>query len=224
MTDGRVPDLLADTIDENHRSLRQRLREAEAKHPSHDRPRDRYPLIDTFLATASRHNAAFATVIVPEVRVVVPDGHLRAKEFIHQSKALEIALGQLKAKLYGEAHAIHRSWDDVFGEVRRQAESTWRAERALVAELRYADRPERRNELLGCFDRAERRAPTRPHPYVPHQGLRGSLARHLTRYVDRFWDLAEGRMVPEPVRPHDRGHDGLLAQYLLADPHFSDEE
>jgi hypothetical protein len=36
--------------------------------------------------------------------------------------------------------------------------------------------------------------------------------------------MAEGRMVPEPVRVHDRSHDGLLTQWLLADPHFADED
>jgi len=217
-------DLLTETIEENHRSLRQRLSAAEAKHPTADRPRDRYPLTDTFLAAASRHNAAFNAVILPEVRDHVTDGHVRAHDFTRQSKAFEVALAQLKAKLYGEAHAIRRSWDDVFKQVRGEADATWRMERALVAELQYDELPERRNEMVSQFDRAERHAPTRPHPYIPHQGVGGSAARHVALLVDKFWDMAEGRMVPEPVRVHDRSHDGKLAQYLLADPHFTDED
>jgi len=218
-----APDLLAETIEENHRSLRERLSAAEAKHPSAARPRDRYPLIDTFLAAASRHHAAFAAVILPEVRAHVTDGHLRARDFVRQGKVYEVALGQLKAKLYGEAHAIHRSWDEVFDEVRMQADATWRAERALVAELKYGDLPERRNMMVSRFDRAERHAPTRPHPFLPHGRVGGFAARHLALLVDRFWDMTEGRMVPEPVRVHDRSHDGKLTQWLLADPHFADE-
>lgn len=204
--------------------MRERLRAAEAAHSTADRPRDRYPLIDTFLAAASRHNAAFLTVILPEVRDRVTDGHVRAHDFARQSTEFEVALGQLKARLYGEAHAIHRTWDDVFHQVQGEADAIWRLERALVAELEYADPIEERNELVGAFDRAERHAPTRPHPYLPHQGMGGSVARHVALLVDKFWDMAEGRMVPEPVRPHDRSKDGLLAQYLLADPHLPDDD
>jgi len=218
-----APDLLAQTIDENHRSLRQRLSAAEAKHPTADRPRDRYPLTDSFLAAASRHNAAFVAVVLPEVRAHLADGHLRARDFARQMRTFEVALSQLKAKLYGEAHAIHRTWSDVFAQVRREADATWRVERALVAELRYDDSVEHSDDLLDRFDRAERHSPTRPHPYLPHQGVGGSAARHLALLVDRFWDMAEGRMAPEPVRPHDRSHDGLFTQYLLADPHFADD-
>jgi hypothetical protein len=219
-----APDLLAETIETNHRSLREKLRLAAAAHPSLDRPRDAYPDIDTFLAAASRHNAAFHAVILPEARTHVPDGHQRARDFIRQSKVFEVALAELKARLYGSAQAMHHSWAEVFDDVRRHADATWRMERALVAELQYADLPEVRNELVGAFDRAERHAPTRPHPFIPHQGFVGQGARRIALLVDRFWDMAEGRMVPEPVRVHDRSHDGLLTQYLLADPHFPDED
>ena len=38
--------------------------------------------------------------------------------------------------------------------------------------------------------------------------------------ADRFWDAAEGRVIPEPVHPRPRRHDSLIAQYLVADPRF----
>jgi len=218
-----TPDLLIETIEANHRSLRARLKAAEEARATVDRPRDRYPLTDTFLAAASRHNGAFVAVVLPEVRQHVTDGHLRARDFARQMRAFEVALSQLKAKLYGEAHAIRRSWDEVFRQVSGEADVTWRMERALVAELQYDELPEHRNEMVAQFDRAERHSPTRPHPYLPHQGIRGSAARHIALLVDQFWDMTEGRMVPEPVRVHDRNHDGLLAQWLLADPHFAEE-
>ena len=39
-------------------------------------------------------------------------------------------------------------------------------------------------------------------------------------YADRFWDTAEGRVIPAPVAPRHHRHDSLLAQYLVADPKF----
>jgi hypothetical protein len=38
--------------------------------------------------------------------------------------------------------------------------------------------------------------------------------------ADRFWDDAEGRVIPAPVQAHARRHDSLIGQYLVADPRF----
>jgi hypothetical protein len=89
-----------------------------------------------------------------------------------------------------------------------------------VAATRHDDDPDWGERLY----HAELHAPTRPHPYVWHRGLRGRMARTVALRIDRFWDTAEGRMIPEPVKAHDRGHDGKVTQYLLADPHLEDEE
>jgi hypothetical protein len=72
--------------------------------------------------------------------------------------------------------------------------------------------------------RGELAAPTRPHPYIPHQGMPGRVARTVARRIDGFWDAAEGRMVPEPLHHHERGDDGAFTQYFLADPHLPDED
>ena len=41
--------------------------------------------------------------------------------------------------------------------------------------------------------------------------------------VDRLWDTTKGRMIPGPVKPHDRSHDRRIAQYFLVDPHLPDD-
>jgi hypothetical protein len=46
------------------------------------------------------------------------------------------------------------------------------------------------------------------------------VTRKVWALADRFWDTAEGRVVPQPVRPKPHRHDSLVAQYLVADPHF----
>ena len=50
----------------------------------------------------------------------------------------------------------------------------------------------------------------------------GLAARRMWAYADRFWDTAEGRVIPAPVAPRPHRHDSLLAQYLVADPMFDD--
>ena len=49
------------------------------------------------------------------------------------------------------------------------------------------------------------------------------LARSTLRPGLGFWDTAEGRMTPEPVRP-PRDRSGLMARYLLADPHVEEPD
>ena len=92
-------DTLVRGINATHRVLDERLTRAAAARPNIRHPRDQYPAIDTFLASASRHNAAVLEVLMPVVRERVPDGEERAEDFIHRSKELEIALFNVKAKV-----------------------------------------------------------------------------------------------------------------------------
>lgn len=214
-------DTLVPGMNATHGVLADRLETAAATRPDPDHARDQYPATDTFLASASRHLGGLEAVLVPAVRRRLPDGDQRADQFVAQVKQLEIALQQVKAKLYGSTYAIRRTWDSIWDDVRREFDATWKLEAELGAELdRY---PEPDEDLGEQLYRAELRAPTRPHPYVPHEGFKGKVARKLALRIDRFWDSTEGRMIPEPVRHHDRSHDGKIAQYFLADPHLPDE-
>jgi hypothetical protein len=218
-------DTLVPGLRVTHQMLVERLDLASVARPTTDpqHPRDQYPAIDTFLASASRHNAATLAVVVPAVRSHVADGAERAHDFVAQSRRFEVALSQVKAKLYGSSYAVRRPWESIWADVRRELAETCQMERALVVDLAAARRegdPDWGERLY----RAELTAPTRPHPYIPHQGVPGRVARGVARRVDGFWDTAEGRMAPEPLRHHERSDDGRLTQYLLADPHLPDED
>lgn len=217
-------DTLVPGMTATHDALAERLAAAATARPDLDptHARDQYGPTDTFLASASRHNAAVHQVLIPAVRHRLPDGAVRARDYVHQSKRLEIALAQVKAKLYGSTYAVRRSWASVWDDVNRESEATWLMEKELsdsLAEQLGPDEPDLGERL---YD-AELHAPTRPHPYVPHQGVAGRMARRVALQVDRFWDTTEGRMIPEPVKHHDREHDGRFAQYFLADPHLPED-
>lgn len=193
---------LAPGVSITHDALEECLTKAATVHPEARQPRELYPATDTFLASTSRHNAAVNAVLVPAARRRLPDGHRRAHEFVHQSRRLEVALAQVKAKLYGSSYAIRRPWPEVWEEVRREFDATWKVEQSLAESLDQHPDP-RGRDLAGRLYDAELHAPTRPHPYVPHQGLRGRLARSVCRRVDSFWDATEGRMIPAPVSRDD---------------------
>lgn len=206
-----------------HDVLAERLEHAASTDPERNDPRSRYPVTDTFLASASRHVNAAVGVLVPAARKRLPDGAERGRDFVRQVRRLEAAMTQVKARLYGSTYAIGRSWASVWDDTRRELEETRRMEEALCADL-DAHREEGDPDWSERLYQAELHAPTRPHPFVPHQGIRGRLARKVALQVDRFWDTAEGRMAPEPIRHHDRSKDGPIAQYFLADPHLPDDE
>ena len=217
--------LLEVTVEATHDVLQERMAAAIASHgaahplsPS----RGSYPDTDTFLASTARHLAAVSAVLVPAARRSLADGDERARAFVQQSKRLEISLGQVKAKLYGEAHAIYRTWSEVWEEARREFEAAMQMEKQLVDDLRGLLTPEEMNTLAERVYRAELRAPTRPHPFLPHRGLAGRVARRIAHGVDHFWDSTEGRMIPAPVHPHHKA--GLMTHYLLGDPDPAPDE
>jgi hypothetical protein len=218
-------DTLVPGLRVTHHMLRERLELAADARPTLDpaHPRDQYRAIDTFLASACRHNAATLAVVVPAVRSHLPDGRARAHDHVLRSRRFEVALSQVKAKLYGSTYAVRRPWSPIWDDVRRELDETCRLEAALATDL-VAARREGDPDWGERLYRAELSAPTRPHPYIPHQGVQGRVARGVARRVDGFWDAAEGRMAPEPLRHHERGADGRFTQYLLADPHLPDED
>ena len=212
---------LAHDLESIHHDLRQRLDTAAGARPDRGHPRDHYTAIDTFLAAASRHNSAMVDAIAPLVRHL-PGGHDLAHEFLAASRAYEESLAQVKAKLYGSTFAVARPWPSIWEDVRHELGAVTRLEVRLAEALLTAE-PDDPRDLGTRLHHAELVSPTRPHPWIPHQGVVGHLARAVARRVDQFWDSAEGRMVPEPVRHHDRRRQGPLTQYLLADPHLEDD-
>jgi hypothetical protein len=213
-------DSLVVTVEATQRSLEQRLGEALAPHRDPLRPRDHYAATDTFLAATSRHLAAVEAVLLAEVRHCVPEGKRLGHEYCEAARRLEMTLAHIKGRLYGDVYAARMSWPDLWHRAAADLEEHNRLERRMVKQLvRHADPTTLDGMARRVFD-AEAHGPTRPHPRLPHVGLKATIARRIWTVADRFWDTAEGRVIPEPVRPAHHRHDSLMAQYLVADPQF----
>ena len=215
-------DSLVLTVEATQRCLEEKLAEALAPHTDPERPRERYAAADSFMAATSRHLAAVEAVILAPVRRTVPDGDAQVHRYLETVQQLEHSLTLVKARLYGEVHAASLSWPVLWSRVHTGLTEHNRLETQMVAELiRHGDMAEVDGLARKVFD-AEKHAPTRPHPYLPHLGPLGRVSRRVWALADRFWDLAEGRDIGEPVPPKPHTHDSLLAQYLVADPKFDD--
>lgn len=103
-------DTLSFSVEATQQSLQHRLAECLAPHDAGDRSRDIHSNTDAFLSATSRHVASVEAVLLPSVRRRVPDGDRAAHDYLQVARRLERALSTLTARLYGEAHAVYRSW------------------------------------------------------------------------------------------------------------------
>ena len=216
------PNLLVVTVEATHQSLQQRLDEATRPRggaPA-EHPREGHARINAFMAATSRHLAAVDEALLPETAHRLPEGHDRVRDYRHEARLLEQSLVRVKARLYGEIHNARVPWVEIWDDVRRQLANHNAKELELTRALAATLDPEASESLAQRVYRAELRAPTRAHPYLPHTGLLGRAARRVWALADRFWDTTEGREIPPPVRPRprDHSHDSLLSQYLVGEP------
>lgn len=215
--------VLRGSIEQAQRRVRARLEAVKVIESPPDRPREGYERLDTFLAETSRHLHAVDAVLLPAVRHDVPDGRSLVHDYLRSEKELEVVLVHVKAHEYGSVYETPYTWDDVWAELDRKLADHQRHEQVLGDLLDRALDDEELARLGERLHTAEPTAPSRPHPYTPHSGLPGLVARRVMGVADRFWDTVEGRMYPEPKRTPKKP-PGLVAQYFLASPRFDEDK
>lgn len=216
-------DVLRHSIQRTQGRLADRLADARGPEAPSDRPRDCSARIDAFLWATSKHLHAVDAVLLRPARHRAYDGGALVHDYLRSTKGLEVVLAHVKAHQYGSVYESAYSWPAVWREVERAMADHRRHEDVLGDRLTETLDDAELHTLAHRLYAAELAAPSRPHPYSPHTGLLGLVARKVMHTADLFWDTVEGRMVPEPPRP-PRRKPGLVAQYLLADPRFDEKE
>ena len=214
-------DSLARTVEATQRSLDERLGEVLAPHRDPHRPRDTFAATDAFLAATSRHLSAVEAVLVDQVRHTVPDADGLVHDYLLAARDLEHTMFLVKGRLYGEAHAIHLDWAQLWVRVQAQLADHNRLETRLVDELvRHGD-PDLVDGLARRVFDAETHAPTRPHPMLPHLACSAGSAGGSGRWPTgsgtppRAGDPGPGAPASAPARQPG-------GQYLVGDPRFDD--
>jgi hypothetical protein len=216
-------DVLSSTVLTTHARLAAGLDVASDMTPTPGEPRKGYERIDTFLQAAARHLNAVDAVLLSRVRHQLPDGARLTREYLAGARRLEIALATVKALEYGSVQRSRRTWASVWREVDVALAEHRRLEFQLVETLAEHLTGAQLSRLASRLEGTESHAPTRVHPYLPHRGASGWVARMVLRRVDAFWDTAEGRMTPRPPEPPRPPH-GLLGQYVLGSPDFAEDD
>ncbi|WP_406035411.1 hypothetical protein OG801_09330 [Nocardioides sp. NBC_00163] len=214
--------VLQDELRRKHDELAGRLAHARSIIARPEQTRRGCPPIDQFNAGTSRHLHAVDEALLPAVSAHCEGGAALVHDYLPMARHLEVLLFHVKAHEYGSTWETTHRWPTLWGEVEEALIDQEEREGELVSRLAEEASDD---ELLLIAERmaaAERRAPSRPHPHLPHTGLPGKVVRRVARPVDAVWDAVENRSVggPKPL-PHKK--PGLIWQYLLGDPRFPDD-
>lgn len=215
-------DVLRSSVQHTHDQMAERLESARSMEAPPGRPRDGHERIDAFLATTSKHLHAVDEVLLRPARKEVADGGALVHDYLRSSKDLEVVLAHVKAHEYGSVYETRFGWPEVWAGVDGALADQWRHEAVLADRLSDSLDDTELERLADRLREAELGAPSRPHPYTPHTGPLGHVARKVMGAADRAWDAAEGRMVPE-APPEPKRRPGRMAQYLMGDPRFDEE-
>jgi len=213
---------LIDYVSSTHDDLAARMETARHMQGRRDDPRLERHRIDDFLGATCMHLHAIDDVMLPEY-AKLPDGKALCHDLTASVKRLEVLLYHVNAHEYGSTIEGHYSWPDLWADVEQAMADERQHEEALARQLTDGLEDERLTELTDRIQRVEPQEPTRPHPHQPHGGMLGKVSRGMMRKTDAFWDMAQGRIVPEPAR-EPKKKPGLLGQYLLASPRMGRED
>lgn len=213
---------LIDYVRSAHDDLSARMEAARLMQGTRDDPRQQRHRIDDFLGATCQHLHALDEVMLPAYGKL-PDGRSLRHDYTASVKHLEVLLYHVNAHEYGSTIEGSFDWPAVWGDVEGAMTDQRRHEEVLARQLTDALGNDRLEELTDRLHHVEPVEPTRPHPHQPHGGFLGRVSRKMMRTTDAFWDAAQGRIVPEPER-EPKKKPGLLGQYLLASPRFTDQD
>ncbi len=214
--------VLQEELRHKHDELVGRLARARSIIARPEQTRRGCPPIDQFNAGTSRHLHAVDEALLPAVSAHVENGSALVHEYLPTARHLEVLLFHVKAHEYGSTWETTHDWPTLWGEVEEALVAQEVMEEELVSHLAEEASDDVLVLVAARMTVAERRAPSRPHPHLPHTGLSGKVVRRVARPVDAIWDAVEGRSVGNP-KPLPHKEPGLFWQYLLGDPRFPDD-
>lgn len=132
-------------------------------------------------------------------------------------RGLETVLRRVEQHFAGDALAAQFGEQQLDGALRHAFRLHCRTEKALLDELIETLPREQMAALAAAYADALRRAPTRPHPHVPHNGILGAVAFRLDAWRDKVMDTMDGRHVPAPRIEAPRKEVGRWGRYFLGE-------
>jgi hypothetical protein len=171
-------------------------------------PLDAVVWLSAHLAAVGRTITPLATRRLGEPAVALREGHRRDLEL---ERMLRIAERRHSGDVLASGLDAERLRTAIVIRLDAHAELE-HARLDALAEMLDADE---QRALAETYLDALVKAPTRPHPHLPHHGVTGAIAFRVDAVRDRLMDTMDGRHVPLPRTPHQPHTPGRWGSYLL---------
>lgn len=163
----------------------------------------------------SAHLAATARTIRPIAARRLSESAAAVREVTRRDVELERMLRIAERRHSGDALAAGldsgRLRDSLMERLAAHADT----EHQRLAALSQVLSGDEERSLAESYLDALVKAPTRPHPHLPHDGVVGAIAFRVEAVRDRLLDTMDGRHVPLPRVPHEPRTPGRWGSYLL---------
>jgi hypothetical protein len=164
--------------------------------------------LSAHLAAVGRAITPVATRRLGETAPVRREGHRRDLEL---ERILRIAECRHSGDMLASGLDGERLRTSILSSLDAHAE----IERTRLAALADLLDDEEQRAVADLYLDALRKAPTRPHPHLPHRGLSGAVAFRVNAVRDRLLDTMDSRAIPMPRVPHETRRPGRWGSYLL---------
>jgi hypothetical protein len=163
----------------------------------------------------SAHLAAVARAITPVATRRLKESTVVLREANRRDLELERMLRIAERRHSGDVLASGLDSEHVRAALVSRLDAHAELEHAWLAAL--ADRLDEREQaqLAESYLEALVKAPTRPHPHLPHHGVVGAIAFRVDAVRDRVLDTMDSRHVPLPRARHESRRPGRWGSYLL---------
>src|SRR4051794_19058378 len=171
-------------------------------------PLDAVVWLSAHLAAVGRAITPVATRRLGETAAVRREGHRRDLE-------LERMLRIAERRHSGDVLASGLDGERLRTSILSMLDAHAEIEHTRLTALADLLDDEEQRALAEAYLEALKKAPTRPHPYLPHRGLSGAIAFRVNAARDRLLDTMDSRHVPLPRVPQEARRPGRWGSYLL---------
>jgi len=163
----------------------------------------------------SAHLAATARTVRPVASRRLQESAAVLRDMTRRDVELERMLRIAERRHSGDALAAGLDAERLRVALIERLEAHAQSEHERLAGLTDLLTIEEEHSLAQDYLDALAKAPTRPHPHLPHHGAVGAIAFRVEAIRDRLLDTMDGRHVPLPRIPHEPRTPGRWSSYLL---------
>ena len=163
----------------------------------------------------SAHLAASARAVRPVASRRLQESAAALRDITRRDVELERMLRIAERRHSGDALAAGLDSERLRAILLERLEAHAETEHVRLAALSEVLSIEEERSLAEAYLDALAKAPTRPHPHLPHHGVVGAIAFRVEAVRDHLLDTMDGRHVPLPRAAHEPRKPGRWGSYLL---------